>query len=51
VIFNLIIFLLHFLNCEVFEIITGDKNQAQSFSREEKSAEIFDIRRLAGLKV
>jgi len=31
--------------------ITGDKNQAQSFSREEKSAEIFDIRRLAGLKV
>jgi hypothetical protein len=31
--------------------ITGDKNQAQSFGREEKSAEIFDIRRLAGLKV
>ena len=31
--------------------ITGDKNQAQSFSSEEKTAEIFDIRRLAGLKV
>jgi hypothetical protein len=31
--------------------ITGDKNQAPSFSSEEKTAEIFDIRRLAGLKV
>lgn len=31
--------------------ITGDKKQAQSFSSEEKTAEIFDIRRLAGLKV
>jgi hypothetical protein len=32
--------------------ITGDKNQAQTFSgNEEKTAEIFDIRRLAGLKV
>jgi metal-responsive CopG/Arc/MetJ family transcriptional regulator len=31
--------------------ITGDKQQAQKFSGEEKSAEIFDIRRLAGLKV
>ena len=32
--------------------ITGDKNQAQSISgQEEKTAEIFDIRRLAGLKV
>jgi hypothetical protein len=31
--------------------ITGDKHQAQSFSSEEKTAEIFDIRRLAGLKV
>jgi hypothetical protein len=31
--------------------ITGDKVQAQKFSGEEKSAEIFDIRRLAGLKV
>jgi hypothetical protein len=31
--------------------ITGDKNQAQQFSSEEKTAEIFDIRRLAGLKV
>jgi hypothetical protein len=31
---------------------TGDKNQAQQFSsQEEKTAEIFDIRRLAGLKV
>jgi hypothetical protein len=30
--------------------ITGDK-QAQSISGEEKTAEIFDIRRLAGLKV
>jgi hypothetical protein len=30
--------------------ITGNK-QAQSFSSEEKTAEIFDIRRLAGLKV
>lgn len=34
----------------VKEEITGDK-QAQSFGTEEKSAEIFDIRRLAGLKV
>jgi hypothetical protein len=34
----------------VKEEITGDK-QAQSFGSEEKSAEIFDIRRLAGLKV
>ena len=31
--------------------ITGDKQQAQTFSGEEKTAEIFDIRRLAGLKV
>jgi hypothetical protein len=31
--------------------ITGDKQQAQSISGEEKTAEIFDIRRLAGLKV
>ena len=31
--------------------ITGDKKQAQQFSSEEKTAEIFDIRRLAGLKV
>ena len=31
--------------------ITGDKNQAHQFSSEEKTAEIFDIRRLAGLKV
>ena len=31
--------------------ITGDKAQAQQFSSEEKTAEIFDIRRLAGLKV
>jgi hypothetical protein len=31
--------------------ITGNKNQAQQFSSEEKTAEIFDIRRLAGLKV
>jgi hypothetical protein len=31
--------------------ITGDKHQAQSISGEEKTAEIFDIRRLAGLKV
>jgi hypothetical protein len=31
--------------------ITGDKNQAQTISGEEKTAEIFDIRRLAGLKV
>jgi hypothetical protein len=30
--------------------VTGNK-QAQSFSSEEKTAEIFDIRRLAGLKV
>ena len=31
--------------------ITGDKKQAQTISSEEKTAEIFDIRRLAGLKV
>ena len=31
--------------------ITGDKKQAQSIGSEEKTAEIFDIRRLAGLKV
>jgi hypothetical protein len=31
--------------------ITGDKQQAQTFGSEEKTAEIFDIRRLAGLKV
>ena len=31
--------------------ITGDKAQAQHISGEEKTAEIFDIRRLAGLKV
>jgi hypothetical protein len=31
--------------------MTGDKAQAQQFSSEEKTAEIFDIRRLAGLKV
>ena len=31
--------------------ITGDKQQAQTHSGEEKTAEIFDIRRLAGLKV
>jgi hypothetical protein len=31
--------------------ITGDKAQAQSIGGEEKTAEIFDIRRLAGLKV
>jgi hypothetical protein len=31
--------------------ITGDKPQAQSNSTEEKGAEIFDIRRLAGLKI
>jgi len=31
--------------------ITGNKNQAQTISGEEKTAEIFDIRRLAGLKV
>jgi hypothetical protein len=31
--------------------ITGDKAQAQKNSTEEKSADIFDIRRLAGLKV
>jgi hypothetical protein len=30
--------------------ITGNK-QAQTISTEEKGAEIFDIRRLAGLKV
>jgi hypothetical protein len=31
--------------------ITGDKKQAQHIGGEEKTAEIFDIRRLAGLKV
>ena len=31
--------------------ITGDKQQAQSISTQEKGAEIYDIRRLAGLKV
>ena len=31
--------------------ITGDKAQAQQIGGEEKTAEIFDIRRLAGLKV
>jgi len=31
--------------------ITGDKQQAQTQSGEEKTAEIIDIRRLAGLKV
>jgi len=31
--------------------ITGDKAQAQPIGGEEKTAEIFDIRRLAGLKV
>ncbi len=31
--------------------ITGDKVQAQPIGGEEKTAEIFDIRRLAGLKV
>ena len=31
--------------------ITGDKAQAQQIGSEEKTAEIFDIRRLAGLKV
>jgi hypothetical protein len=31
--------------------ITGDKTQAQQIGSEEKTAEIFDIRRLAGLKV
>ena len=31
--------------------ITGDKQQAQQFSSEEKTAEIFDIRRLPALKV
>ena len=31
--------------------MTGDKAQAQQFNSEEKTAEIFDIRRLAGLKV
>ena len=31
--------------------ITGDKVQAQPISGEEKTAEIYDIRRLAGLKV
>lgn len=31
--------------------ITGDKAQAQTIGGEEKTAEIFDIRRLAGLKV
>jgi len=32
------------------EVVTGDK-QAQQINGEEKTAEIFDIRRLAGLKV
>jgi hypothetical protein len=32
------------------EVVTGDK-KAQSINSEEKTAEIFDIRRLAGLKV
>jgi hypothetical protein len=31
--------------------ITGNKQQAPSTSSQEKTAEIFDIRRLAGLKV
>jgi hypothetical protein len=31
--------------------VTGNKQQAHQFSSEEKTAEIFDIRRLAGLKV
>ena len=31
--------------------ITGDKAKAPQFSSEDKTAEIFDIRRLAGLKV
>ena len=31
--------------------VTGDKAQAQSNGQENKTAEIFDIRRLAGLKV
>jgi hypothetical protein len=31
--------------------ITGDKAQAPQIGGEEKTAEIFDIRRLAGLKV
>ncbi len=31
--------------------ITGNKEQAPTFGGEEKTAEIFDIRRLAGLKV
>jgi hypothetical protein len=31
--------------------ITGNKEQASTFGGEEKTAEIFDIRRLAGLKV
>jgi len=31
--------------------ITGDKQAPQSSGNEEKTAEIFDIRRLAGLKV
>jgi len=35
---------------ETKEVITGDK-QAQSIGGEEKTAEIYDIRRLAGLKV
>jgi hypothetical protein len=35
---------------ETKEVITGDK-QAQTVSGEEKTAEIYDIRRLAGLKV
>jgi hypothetical protein len=32
------------------EVVTGDK-KAQTINSEEKTAEIFDIRRLAGLKV
>jgi hypothetical protein len=31
--------------------VTGDKKQAQISGNENKTAEIFDIRRLAGLKV
>jgi hypothetical protein len=33
------------------EVVTGDKQAPQTSGTEEKSAEIFDIRRLAGLKV
>jgi hypothetical protein len=36
---------------ETKEAITGNKQQASNTSSEEKTAEIFDIRRLAGLKV